>query len=290
MVSIIIVNYNTCKLTSECINSIYEKVHSCKYEIIVVDNASVDNSAAAIKRKYPEVILITSRKNLGFGRANNLGAKYAKGEYLFLLNSDTVLNNDPFPYFIDFSEKHNKKLGAIGTYLRDGQGEYSKCGGTFYSISKYLITALKKWFLLSSKEEVPFQKRDVPVDYVIGADLFIRRELFEELEGFDKHIFMYFEDVELCKRLSDAGYQSYIIYGPDITHFVKASSTSQFPRVYNTASLVYCLQKEESAFQLKIFQFCLFVLKLPLLFQLKRLKENTEYISAIFNYKKYILS
>ena len=63
MVSIIIVNYNTCKLTSECINSIYEKVHSCKYEIIVVDNASVDNSAAAIKRKYPEVILITSRKN-----------------------------------------------------------------------------------------------------------------------------------------------------------------------------------------------------------------------------------
>lgn len=168
MVSIIIVNYNTCKLTSECINSIYEKVHSCKYEIIVVDNASVDNSAAAIKRKYPEVILITSRKNLGFGRANNLGAKYAKGEYLFLLNSDTVLNNDPFPYFIDFSEKHNKKLGAIGTYLRDGQGEYSKSGGTFYSISKYLITALKKWFLLSSKEEVSFQKRDVLLTMLLG--------------------------------------------------------------------------------------------------------------------------
>ena len=85
----------------------------------------------------------------------------------------------------------------------------------------------------------------------IGADLFIRRELFEELEGFDKHIFMYFEDVELCKRLSDAGYQSYIIYGPDITHFVKASSTSQFSRVYNTASLVYCLQKEEICFSIK---------------------------------------
>ena len=103
LVSIIIVNYNTCALTCACIDSIFQNVHSCKFEVILVDNASSDNSVVEIKRRYESSVkLVASDYNLGFGRANNWGTKHASGQYLFLLNSDTVLRNDPFPYFLEF--------------------------------------------------------------------------------------------------------------------------------------------------------------------------------------------
>ena len=97
LVSIIIVNYNTCPLTCACIDSIFQNVHSCKFEVILVDNASSDNSIIEIKRRYASSVkLVASDSNLGFGRANNLGVKHAFGQYLFLLNSETVLRNAPF--------------------------------------------------------------------------------------------------------------------------------------------------------------------------------------------------
>ena len=130
--------------------------------------------------------------------------------------------------------------------MKDGNGIYTKSGGNFYSMRKYLMMGVKRLFLVPSNEEIPLSNTSRKVDYVIGADLFIRKELFEQIGMFSKHIFMYFEDVELCKRLYDAGYHSYLIPGPEIIHFVKSSSTSQFSRVYNTASLMYCIQKEHS--------------------------------------------
>ena len=211
-----------------------------------MDNASSDNSVVEIKRRYESSVkLVASDYNLGFGRANNWGTKHASGQYLFLLNSDTVLRNDPFPYFLEFLHAR-ENLGALGTYLKDGNGIYTKSGGNFYSMRKYLMMGVKRLFLVPSNEEIPLSNTSRKVDYVIGADLFIRKELFEQIGMFSKHIFMYFEDVELCKRLYDAGYHSYLIPGPEIIHFVKSSSTSQFSRVYNTASLMYCIQKEHS--------------------------------------------
>lgn len=290
-VSIIIVNYNTCKLICECIASIYANVFSNEFEIIVIDNASTDDSVTQICCKFPKVKLIASKENLGFGRANNLGVKHAIGEFVFLLNSDTVLRNDPFSFFIDFFKTENSDLniGALGGYLFDAKGNYTKSGGVFYSTRKYLFLAFKRWFNLSSQEELPYLTVAVETDYVIGADMFLRKTTFEELGGFDEHIFMYFEDVEFCKRLHTKGYRSYIIPGPDIVHLVKASSTSQFSRIYNIASLMYCLQKEIGTFRLLIFQIALFLLKSPLLFRLRDLKQNIEYLLTIFKYKKYLL-
>ena len=287
-ISIIIVNYNTVKLTSDCIRSILDNVES-NYEIIVVDNASDDNSATILAHRFPDIIMVESDINLGFGRANNLGAKYARGKYLFLLNSDTILHNDPFPYFLKFSEHYND-IGALGTYLFDGSGDYCQSGGKFYSVSKYLKLALLRLIGKHSKAEVPLNSNNIEVPYVIGADMFIRKDLFNSIGGFDDNIFMYFEDVELCKRLFGLGYRSYLVNGPAITHLVKSSSTSQFSRLHNTASLMYCIRKDEGVLKFRFFQIAFFLLKFPILIvQPTNLKNNCEYLSSIFNYKKYLV-
>jgi probable glycosyltransferase len=255
----------------------------------LVDNASSDNSIIEIKRRYASSVkLIASDYNLGFGRANNLGVKHAFGQYLFLLNSDTILRNDPFVYFFEFFHTR-ENIGALGAYLKDGNGVYTKSGGNFYSMSKYLMIGMKRFFFVPSNEEIPLSNDSCEVEYVIGADLFIRKELFEEIGMFNKHIFMYFEDVEFCKRLHDAGYRSYLIPGPEIIHFVKSSSTSQFSRVYNTASLMYCIQKEHNYLNFLLFQVAYFLLKIPLLLNIRNIRKEWEYISSIFKYKQYLV-
>lgn len=288
MVSIIIVNYNTPRLTCACIESIFKHVKSCEYEIIVVDNASKDDSIKILNRNFEsKIILIQSLENVGFGRANNLGAKNAKGEYLFLLNSDTILINDPFKYFIPFY-KSSSSVGAIGSYLIDGESKFSLSGGSIYSAKKYLKMALNAY---SNKKSVTMldNNRINEVGYVIGADLFISKKLFQDLNGFDKNIFMYFEDVELCDRIIKLGKSNYLIPGPLIMHFVKSSSTSQFSRLYNTASLMYCLRKSMGLLKFKIFQFLYLVLKLPILLRFGQFRENWKYINSIIHYKHYLL-
>ena len=255
----------------------------------MVDNASSDDSIIEIKRRYASSVkLVASDYNLGFGRANNLGVKHAFGQYLFLLNSDTILRNDPFAYFFEFFHTR-ENIGALGAYLKDGNGVYTKSGGNFYSMSKYLMMGAKRLFFVPSNEEIPLSNDSCEVEYVIGADLFIRKELFEKIGMFNKHIFMYFEDVELCKRLHNAGYRSYLIPGPEIIHFVKSSSTSQFSRVYNTASLMYCIQKEHNYLNFLLFQIAYFLLKTPLLLNIRNIRKEWEYISSIFKYKQYLV-
>ena len=116
MVSIIIVNYNTKQLTLNCLKSIYEYTKDIDFEIIVVDNASSDGSVEAIRESFPIVNVIGSNENLGFGRANNLGAKYAQGKYLFLLNSDTLLIENSIKKLYDFrARQHNSVIKKVKT-------------------------------------------------------------------------------------------------------------------------------------------------------------------------------
>ena len=118
-VSIIIVNYNTKELTAACINSIFQYTEGVEFEVILVDNASTDSSKAVFSQD-PRVRYIYSDRNLGFGRANNLGIREATGRYLFFLNSDTILLNNAVKYFFDFCEKNPEhKIGALGAVLKD---------------------------------------------------------------------------------------------------------------------------------------------------------------------------
>jgi hypothetical protein len=122
-VSIIIVNYNTSELLKDCINSVLKKTQNVKYELIVIDNASSDCSIKMMKNEFPSIKLIESKENLGFGRANNLGARYATGKYLLLLNTDTLLINNAINILFDFMEKDTKQTIAA-------------CGGNLYNLDR----------------------------------------------------------------------------------------------------------------------------------------------------------
>lgn len=289
-ISIIIINYNTAQLTLKCIDSIIKNVHSVDYEIIVVDNASIDNSIELIKEACPSIMLIESSTNVGFGKANNLGAKHANGQFLFLLNPDTEIINDPFQDIFSFLISHSdEQIGVIGTFLVDEKGNYSKSGGKFYSAKKYLKLGFYSYFNIPSKPEVDDKLDVVSIDYVIGADMFIRKDLYDMMNGFDEKIFMYFEDVELCKRIFDAGYISYLLKAGKIIHLSKSSGPSQFARIHNMASLMYCLQKEMSRFCFFLFQLLYFTIKFPVVFTKNhKLTENIQYITVVFKFKNYL--
>ncbi len=214
-ISVIIVNYNTKQLLSNCLATVFEKTKDVVFEVIVVDNASIDGSEEYIKERYPNVKWINSGENLGFGKANNMGAKYAIGKYLFLLNSDTLLLNNAIRIFFDYAESHQQaNIGALGSWLLDKNKNPNNSFG-FFPCAKNEINYLLGKYQLPTKEDTKTEKE---VDYIIGADLFIEKRLFDELEGFDKNIFMYYEETDLQCRMAKRGLSRKIIPGPRIIH------------------------------------------------------------------------
>lgn len=139
-VSIIIVTYNTCKMTNECINSIVQYTIGLEYEIILVDNASQDDSYNTFSHDE-RVHYIYNDKNLGFGKANNVGAKHATGRYLFLLNSDTLLKNNAIGYFVEFMDSSPQNIGCCGTLLTDAKGGRMHSFGDAHTI----FNTLDEW-------------------------------------------------------------------------------------------------------------------------------------------------
>lgn len=214
-VSIIIVNYNTRQLLANCLASIFKETKDVSYEVIVVDNASSDGSRDFICLLYPQVIWINSGENLGFGRANNLGVKNAKGEYLFFLNSDTILLNNAIKVFWEYVHMHaNDRLGVIGGWLLDCQKNVNSSYGFFPNAKNEIKYLLGRTVI--HKDNLTITEKDV--DYVIGADMFIKRDLFDQIQGFDDKIFMYYEETDLQLRIARLGLLRRIIPGPQIIH------------------------------------------------------------------------
>jgi hypothetical protein len=215
-VSIIIVNYNTRALLADCIQSVLSQTQEIEYEIIVVDNDSKDDSASYIKKHYPSVMFIHSGGNLGFGRANNLGAKFASGKYLFLLNSDTILKNNAVYMFFQYMEQQgsNDCIGAVGGYLLDREGNY----GAFYVDFPSPILEYSRLLRKYLYPQAFLASGVLDVDGIIGADLFLPKSIFTALDGFDPSFFMYFEETDLQYRMSKLGWKRQIIPGPQIVH------------------------------------------------------------------------
>ena len=230
-VSIIIVNYNTKDLLANCLQSIYELTHNLNFEIIVVDNASNDGSPAFVKSNFPQIVLIESKINLGFGLANNLGAKQSKGEFLFFLNSDTILVENSLKILFDFFILNETRLhiGVLGCILIDNQFQTNGFGCHFPTCKEENILNLKKIPLIkllmtdSNKKEYGVSKDYFEIDYVIGADMFMRKALFEKLNGFCKDFFMYFEESDLQFRIKNIGLKRYITTKTKIIHLEDGS-------------------------------------------------------------------
>lgn len=221
-VSIIIVNFNTAGLLDDCIGSVIDNTNGVDYEIIVVDNNSEVGSVNYLISKYPEVRFIFSEENLGFGRANNLGVSYANGKYLFFLNPDTLLLNNTISILYEFMEA-NPQTGACGgnLYKQDNTPAISFHTMDFYT-REWRILLNKKWPLGFNITDKP---QDVSV--IMGADLFIRRDIFNRLKGFDPDFFLYFEEVYLCDLVRRTGYKVTSVPQARITHFEGAAAENK---------------------------------------------------------------
>lgn len=236
--SVIIVNYNTCKMTCECIDSIVEKTKDVEYEIILVDNASTDGSKEFFE-KDSRIKYIYSERNGGFGYGNNLGMKVAKGKYLFLLNSDTLLVNNAIKEFYDFAEKDEKKR-VYGCYLQHTDGTY--CNSFFFfpafTIKDFIKRKIKK------QDYLPGDYKERSVEAISGADMFFNRAIFDKMGGFDEHIFLYGEEGEWQYRMLKEGYTCWVIPQPQIVHLEgKSMQMSLSKMAIMLSSHFYILKK-----------------------------------------------
>ncbi|MGL4568953.1 MAG: glycosyltransferase family 2 protein, partial [Fusobacteriaceae bacterium] len=203
---------NTLNLTQNTINSILEKTENLNYEIILVDNDSKDGSKEFFKNEYKnreKIKFIESDLNLGFGRANNLGLKYATGEYIFFLNSDTLLVDNSIKILFDFMEK-NEEVGVCGANLYDENmnpvHSYDKeIPGIFYDLRSFFRNIYTK--ISKKRLDFNYSEKTIEVGYITGADMFVRKKVLDEVGGFDSDFFMYYEESELTYRIKKAGYK-----------------------------------------------------------------------------------
>lgn len=232
-VSIIIVNYNTRQLLLDCLMSIYEKTLDVEYEIIVVDNNSSDDSVECVKNTYPNVILIRNKENNGFGMANNLGIQKSKGEYVFLLNSDTTLINNAIKIFLEFmSIPINRKFGIVGGDLYASDGSKQASYGNFPSLLEAVselgfFRFYKSYYDKKIKGGViNTDNTNKVVDFICGADMFIRSSLIRDTGGFDEDFFLYFEETDLSLRMKKEGHLSILLPSAKIIHLEGGGATT----------------------------------------------------------------
>ncbi|MGF9699865.1 glycosyltransferase family 2 protein [Paenibacillus sp. MABNR03] len=230
-VSIIIVNYNTRQLTLDCLASVYKSITSFQYELIVVDNASHDGSVEAIRDAFPEVRIIANRDNTGFAVANNQAMEIAKGRYILLLNSDTVVQKDTLEIMIGFMDRH-PEMGASGckVILPDGSLDKAcKRGFPTPSASFYYAFGISHMF----PDRPKFNQyqlghlspdNEYPVDCLVGAFMLVRRETIDQVGGLDETFFMYGEDIDWCYRIKEAGWGIYYYPHTYIVHYKGASA------------------------------------------------------------------
>lgn len=220
-VSIIIVSYNTKKLTLDCLHSIYEKTRDVSFDVTVVDNNSKDGSVEVIQETFPMVKLIKSNENLGFAKANNLAIKSTNSKFVFFLNPDTILKNNAVKILNDFM-CDNKYAGVSGAMLYDGEGSRTFSFGKLPLLKdKILLTFLPHCFFgkeRRGKIELDKVTESQEVGFICGADLMVRRELLDSIGYFDEDFFLYYEETELQFRIRKTGAKIYIVPQAEIIH------------------------------------------------------------------------
>ncbi|MCO6494689.1 MAG: glycosyltransferase [Bacteroidetes bacterium] len=247
--SVIIVSYNVRRFLEQAILSIQKSIGDIEIEIIVVDNASSDDSSNIVREKYPQVKLIENKDNQGFSKANNQGIKISTGKYILLLNPDTVLAEDTLKKCYDFME-NTPDCGALGVRMIDGSGTFlpeSKRGLPTPKVSFYKIFGLASLFPKSKKFGAYHLKylnefETHPIDVLSGAFMFMRKEALDKSGLLDETFFMYGEDIDLSYRITLAGYKNYYFPETSIIHY-KGESTKKnslhYVRVFYQAMIIF---------------------------------------------------
>lgn len=227
--SIIILNYNVRYFLELCVLSVQKALENVDGEIIVIDNNSQDNSCEMMKQRFPSVKLIENKENSGFPKGNNIGVAAAKGEYICILNPDTVVAEDTFTKVLAFAKKQ-KDLGIVGVKLIDGTGNFlpeSKRGIPTPFVAFTKITGLYKIFPKTFGEYYAQHLSDNEtgkVDILVGAFMLLKRDLYNEIGGFDENCFMYSDDIDLSYMALKKEKFNYYFHETSVIHY-KGEST-----------------------------------------------------------------
>ncbi len=214
--SVIIVNYNVKHFLEQCLHSVYKATKDIETEIFVVDNNSVDGSAQFVRDKFSDLKIIENKQNVGFAKANNQAIQQAKGEYILLLNPDTVVEENTFSKVVDFMDQH-PDAGGLGVKMIDGKGNFlpeSKRGLPTPWVAFCKMFGLSQLFPKSKKfgqyHLSYLNENEIhEVDVLAGAFMLLRKKTLEKTGLLDETFFMYGEDIDLSYRITQAGYKNY---------------------------------------------------------------------------------
>jgi O-antigen biosynthesis protein len=231
--SIVIVNYNVKYFLEQCLHSVQKACQGIDSEILVVDNNSVDGSVKMVRDKFPGVHLIENKENKGFSSANNQAIRKSKGEYILLLNPDTILEDDTLHKSVGFMDDH-PDAGGLGVKMLDGKGKFlpeSKRGLPYPAVAFYKIFGLSALFPRSKifgKYHLGYLNREKihSVDVLSGAFMLLRKKVLDKIGLLDEAFFMYGEDIDLSYRITQAGYRNYYFPETRIIHY-KGESTKK---------------------------------------------------------------
>lgn len=228
--SIIIVSYNVRYLLLNCVKSIIDTVASIDYEIIIVDNASDDGSAAAVKEAFPQIQVIANRENLGFASANNQGYDASSGNFLLLLNPDTVVKSCAIKSVLEFM-KNTPDAGLAACRLLNPDDSLQKSIKYFPTILRNIseILLIDRIFFRRYKRKTYYASTPTRVDYCVGAFIMVRREALGKFPLFNSEFFMYAEEKDLAFRLKKSGWNTYFVPFGEVIHYGGAS-TNQMPK------------------------------------------------------------
>ena len=260
--SIIIVNYNVKYFLEQCLHSVYKATYNLDTEVFVVDNNSVDGSCAMVQQKFSQVILIPNKDNVGFSKANNQAIRISQGEYVLLLNPDTVVEEETFDKIVSFMDA-NPKAGGLGVKMIDGKGVFlpeSKRGLPTPMVAFYKIFGLSRIFPHSkkfSKYHLGYLSSDETheIEILAGAFMLMRKETLDKVGLLDEDYFMYGEDIDLSYRITKGGYKNYYYPETTIIHY-KGESTKKgsinYVKVFYNAMIIFA-QKHFSVGNARLF-------------------------------------
>ncbi|MBI5219799.1 MAG: glycosyltransferase [Bacteroidia bacterium] len=262
--SVVIVNYNVRHFLEQCLYSVMKSIRGIEGEIIVVDNNSVDGSCKMVQDKFPGVTLIENKKNTGFSFANNQAIRVSKGEYVLLLNPDTVVEEDTFTKIIQFMDER-LDAGGLGVKMIDGKARFlpeSKRGLPTPLVAFYKIFGFSKLFPGSKtfgKYHLGYLNKDEihEVDVLSGAFMLLRKSVLDTIGLLDESFFMYGEDIDISYRITKAGYKNYYFPKTTIIHY-KGESTKKgsvnYVLLFYNAMIIFA-NKHFSKQNAKLFSF-----------------------------------
>lgn len=237
--SILVVNWNTCDLLAQCLDSIYAHPPACNFEIIVVDNASTDDSTAMVRERFPQVSLIHNEVNMRFARANNQAIGQHRGKYMLLLNSDAEVTRGALDSMLVFLESH-PHAGVLGPTLLNHDGSFQASYARFPTVWSEIsqLTGITRWTIgpYAPSPRPNLQEAPEPVDWVAGAAMMVRSDAIDEVGLLDESYVFYSEETDLCWRMHQAGWQVWYIPTANVIHIGGAStqkhSVESYIRLY----------------------------------------------------------